>query len=110
MPVFVTLYRTNDLKDFPEGEYFQPRLDSAIVNGKEVFFVTEKHAYFSNTLKERRAEITTFSPEEGYATRAEAQDRYQQQIKRRVKDGFVHSFFFDPFTSDGVGYEKLSDT
>jgi hypothetical protein len=51
MPVFGTLYRTHDLKDFPEGEYFQPRLDSAIVDGKEVFFVTEKHAYVSDTLK-----------------------------------------------------------
>jgi hypothetical protein len=108
MGIFVTLYRTDELKDFPEGEYFQPRLEVEMVDGKEVFFVRETHAYFNNKLKVRRNEVTTFSPDEGYATRKEAQERYDQQIQRRVKDGFFHCFYFDPFKGDGVGYENLA--
>jgi hypothetical protein len=107
MVFFETLYKTNDLKDFPEGEYYQTRLESEIVGGLEVFFVKEKHAYFSNTEKRRVNETTTLSPEEGFATRDEAMQRYGQQVQYRVKNGFVHCFSFDPFEKDGAGYRYL---
>jgi hypothetical protein len=47
-------------------------------------------------------EITTFEPEEGYVTEAEASQRYGQQLQYRAKTGFVHCFFFDPYAKDGV--------
>ena len=82
-------------------------MQSEKINGVEVFFVREKHAYFSNTEKRRVNEVTTFSPEEGYATQAEAQQRYDQQVQYRVKTGFVHCFYIDPFREDGTGYRYL---
>ena len=107
MRYFETLYKTDALQDFPEGEYYQPSLESETINGVEVFFVTEKHAYFSNTEKRRVNEVTTYSPNEGYATQAEAKRRYDEQVQYRVKTGFVHCFYFDPFTTSGVGYRCL---
>ena len=106
--LFETLYRTDGLKDFPEGEYYRPRIESAVVNGVIVFCVREEHAYFSNTEKRMVHEITTFEPEEGYVTEAEASQRYGQQLQYRAKTGFVHGFFFDPYAKDGVGYRKLA--
>lgn len=107
MLFFETFYKTDAMKDFPDGEYYQTRLESEEIDGTEVFFVREKHAYFSNTEKIRKNEVTTFSPDEGYSTREEAQRRYDEQVQYRVKIGFVHCFYFDPFEKDGVGYRYL---
>ena len=107
MRFFETFYKTDDMKDFPEGEYYQTRFESEIVAGSEVFFVREKHAYFSNTEKRRVNETVTLSPEEGFATQKDAKERYDQQVQYRVNIGFVHCFSFDPFERDGVGYRYM---
>jgi hypothetical protein len=107
MRFFETLYKTKDMQDFPEGEYYQTRLESEIIDELEVFFVREKHAYFSNTEKRRVNETTTLSPDEGFATQDEAKQRYAQQVEYRVNNGFVHLFYFDPDKQDGVGYRYM---
>jgi hypothetical protein len=107
MVFFETLYKTKDMQDFPEGEYYQTRLESVVTERSEVFFVKEKHAYFSNTEKRRVNETTTLSPEEGFTTRDEAMQRYAEQVQYRVKNGFVHLFYFDPHKPDGVGYRYM---
>jgi hypothetical protein len=80
-------------------EYFQPKLEFEVVDGKPQYFVREKHGYYSDTEKRPIHVITTLSPEEGYAIYGEALVRYQQQVDRRVKDGFVHSYSIDPYKS-----------
>jgi hypothetical protein len=37
MVFFETFYKTDNLKDFPQGEYYQVRLESEIVSGSEIF-------------------------------------------------------------------------
>jgi hypothetical protein len=107
MDFFETLYKSSDPKDFPEGEYYQPRLQSEIIDGVEMFFVREKHAYYSDTEKRRVNETITLNPEEGFSTEAEAMQRYDQQIKYRASTGYVHLFHFDPFKPRGVGYRFI---
>src|SRR6266849_909785 len=105
---FVTLYRNKEQRDFPEGEYYQPTTESTTVNGVVQYFVSEKHAYFNNIEKVMKNEVTTFSPEEGYATQKEANERFEQQVQYRAKTGFVHCFYFDPLKDDGIGYRLLT--
>jgi hypothetical protein len=53
--------------------------------------------------------VATLSPEEGYSSYEEALARYEQQVQRRIKDGFAHSFSIDPFKAQGdhIVYEFL---
>jgi len=41
--MFETLYKTDSPKDFANGEYYQIHLEIEIHDGKQVFFVREKH-------------------------------------------------------------------
>jgi hypothetical protein len=99
-----TLYKTNPPKDFHDGEYYQPQLDFEFEGEKTAYFVREKHGYFSDEEKRPVNVTTTLSPEEGYSTYEAALARYEEQVRHRAKSGFVHSFHFDPFATNGVGY------
>jgi hypothetical protein len=102
--MFETLYKTETPKDFVQGEYYQPSLDIVFGNGETAYFVREKHGYWNDTEKRMANETVTLSPEEGYATLEEAQACYERQVQHRVKSGFAHSFYFNPFMKDGVAY------
>jgi hypothetical protein len=106
--MFETLYKTKTPIDFPQGEYYQPAWDFEIVNGAYAYFVREKHGYWNDTEKRMANQTVTLSPEEGYSTLKDAEERYNQQIQHRVAGGFVHSFYFDPMKKDAVGYRCLS--
>jgi hypothetical protein len=96
---FETLYKSDSPKDFASGEYFQVRFESEVASatGREVFFVRERHGYFDDQHKRVVHPITTLSPEEGFATRGEAEERYARQLR--------HSFSPDPY--DGMKYRRL---
>jgi hypothetical protein len=98
MKMFTTLYRsaTPD-KSVMEGEYYQPLLESAIIGGKELYFVKETHAWFDDKEKKVINLVTTLSPAEGIEDRLQAHDLFDKQVAHRVKEGFAHSFFIDPF-------------
>ena len=104
---FETLYKTDSPKDFANGEYFQVHfnVETNPVTGKQAFFVREKHGYFDNEQKRAVHPVTTFAPEEGFTTFEEAAERYEQQLRHRASEGFVHAFSVDPF--EGIKYRRL---
>ena len=95
--MFETLYKTDSPKDFANGEYYQIHLEIEIHDGKQVFFVREKHGWFNDEEKRSAHHIFTLSPQEGFSTLSEAEKAYHQQVKVRASAGFVHSFRFDPW-------------
>ena len=105
---FETLYKSDSPKDFATGEYYQVHFESEVdpANGKELFFVREKHGYFDDQQKRAVHHTTTFAPSEGFTTREEAEARYKQQLVHRASEGFVHSFCLDPF--EGLKYRRLA--
>ena|SRR5215831_10264726 len=105
---FETLYKTDSPKDFANGEYYQVRIEATKdeATGETHYFVREKHGYFNNEQKRMVHPVTTYSPEEGYATIEQASERYEQQLAHRASVGFVHAFSLDPY--EGMMYRKLS--
>jgi len=63
-----TLYKTKTLATYEQGEYFQPRVDVEFVNGKQIYFVRESHAHWSEIDKSIIHEHYTLNPE-AYGTR-----------------------------------------
>ena len=104
-----TLYKVRNPKTYASGEYYQQRIDFKVVDGKEVYYVLETHGYFSDEEKHAVNIVKTLSPDEGFTSMREAHARLEEQIARRIKDGFVHSFIFDPLAEDGIGYEYLGE-
>lgn len=104
MPVIETLYKTNVPEQMKRAEYYQPRIESKFHHGKWFFVVTETHAWYDDEEKEVVQRVTTLNPQadEGFATIEEAWKRYEQQVRRRASDGFVHSFYIE-FDSDTMG-------
>jgi len=113
MPVIETLYKTNAPEQLERAEYYQPHINSKFHHGKWFFVVTETHAWYDDQKKEVFNKVTTLDPqpEEGFATIEEAWKRYDEQVRRRVADGFVHSFYIE-FDSTIMGpvhlYRQLS--
>jgi hypothetical protein len=109
MPLIETLYKTNVPGELPQAEYYQPRLEPrAGYDRKPCFVVTEKHGWYdasqTDTKFARKIQVTTLNPQssEGFATIEEAFRRYDQQVQRRVGDGFVHSFSIE-FDGETMG-------
>ena len=107
--MFETLYKTDKPKTFTDGEYYQPSLDFEFRNGKEAYFVREKHGYWNDVLHRHANSTETLSPEEGFPTAKEAEARYNLQLMHRASQGFVHSFSIDFFSASGVKYRRLDD-
>jgi len=107
----VTLYRTKGPKTFADGEYFAPQFDFERQGDHFVYFVREKHGYWSDTEKRVVHVIETLSPDEGYTSYEEGLARYEQQLLTRIKDGFVHAYSLDPckLSGDYIVYEFLGD-
>lgn len=112
---FETLYRVDprgktfvadDPKSISEMEYFQPHFDLEFHEGKQVFFVREKHGYFDDQQKRRVNPTDTLEPEEGFATEAEARKKYEQQLRIRASEGFVHAFSVR-IPEGGINYRIL---
>jgi len=97
MPVMETLYKTNAPEELERAEYYQPRIEQKVLCGKWVFFVTEKHAWYDDRGKQVLAPGFTLDPkeEEGYPSLEAAKARYDQQVKHRASEGFVHSFYIE---------------
>jgi len=110
--MFETLYKSDSPKDFANGEYYQIHLDFDINrdNGKQLFFVREKHGYFDNQTKRMVHSVSTLDPtfDEGFTNLDEGKERYERQLQRRASEGFVHAFSIDPFT--GIKYRQLRET
>lgn len=104
-----TLYKTKTPTTFEDGEYYQPTLDFQFIGAERQWIVRETHGFWNNTEKRVEHVVTTLSPEDGYSSYEEALARYEQQVQRRVKDGFVHSFSIDPYKPQGehIVYEYL---
>ena len=112
--LFETLYRIDprgmSFAELPATEYYQPRIDREVINGKEVYFVRETHGYFDDQQKKVANCTFTLNPDEvaeGYPTWEEAEGRYEQQLRKRAKERFVHVFAFDPLTPTGLSYRLL---
>jgi hypothetical protein len=59
--------------------------------------VTETHAWYDGEEKDAKLRVTTLDPQatEGLANLEEAWRRYNEQVRRRGSDGFVHSFYIE---------------
>jgi hypothetical protein len=99
-----TLYKTKTPTTFEDGEYYRPDFQIEFNGEKRAYFVRETHGFWNNTEKRVVQVVTTLSPDEGYATHLEAWARYEEQVQRRIKDGFVHSFSIDYYKSGGDGF------
>ncbi len=107
--MFETLYRSAKPKTFVEGgEYYQPSLDVEMRDGKPAYFVREKHGFWNEEEKRVANHTVTLSPDEGFATWAEAEDRYTQQVAKRAAEGFIHSFSIDPTKDNPVVYRQIN--
>ncbi len=104
--MFETLYKTDTVTELERAEYYQPHLDVYISNGRAVYFVRERHGWYSDAEKRAIHNTTTLNPEEGFDTYAEAEAMYNKQIAHRASEGFVHSFSLDPFR--GVIYRRVA--
>ncbi len=113
IPVLETLYRTNAPEELERAEYYQPHIESKFHDGKWFFVVTETHAWYDDKEKKVVNHVTTLNPDatEGYAKIEEAWKSYDEQVRRRVSDGFVHSFSIE-FDSQRMApvhiYKQLS--
>ena len=113
MPLIETLYKTSAPEQLERAEYYQPRVEQKFHGGKWRYTVTETHAWYDDLKKEVVHKVTTLNPEaaEGFATIEEAWKRYEEQVRRRVADGFSHSFSLE-FDSQKMGpvqiYKQLS--
>ena len=108
-----TLYKTNAPEQLDRAEYYQPRIEQKFYDGKWRFIVTEKHGWYDDGEGKVVHHMITLDPSgsEGFDSIEEAWRRYQQQIDRRVADGFKHSFSieFDPDKGLPVQlYKKLA--
>ncbi len=104
MPVIETLYKTNAPELLERAEYYQPRIESKFLQGKWFFVVAETHAWYNDQEKDVKLQVTTLNPQadEGFATIEEDWKRYDEQVRRRASDGFVHSFYIE-FDSHTMG-------
>jgi trehalose utilization protein len=100
-----TLYKTHVPADFETGEFYQPSLTVERVGNDYVYFVREKHGWFSDTEK-RIVHVTyTLAPEAGFKNIDDAPKVYNDQIRHRASEGFRHMFEFDPIA--GLKYTQL---
>lgn len=107
--MFETLYKTDTPQTFWKAASITgPAMTSSFATESSAFFVREKHGYWDESLKKHANETVTLSPEEGFSTFAEAQARYDQQLRYRASQGFVHSFSLDFLSSSPVKYRRLS--
>jgi hypothetical protein len=108
MKTFTTLYRSaNPHTSVMDGEYYQPLIDGVENGGKIKYFVRETHAWFDDLQKKPINIVTTLSPEEGLDDVSKAHKIFDQQVEHRVKEGFRHSFYIDPFAPKHIGYVDL---
>ena len=88
-----TLYRTKTLQLIPwRQEFFELSLGEQTVNGQVGYFVRETQCWWDGITNHPLRIQYTLSPREGFATREEAEARYQLQRVNRARRGFVHSF------------------
>jgi hypothetical protein len=92
---------------FEQGEYYQPIIEFEMSEGQWLYFVRERHGYWNEAQKRMANQTVTFSPEEGFRSYQEARARFDQQVERRVQDGFIHSYHFDPMQPNGIAYQFI---
>jgi len=109
--MFETLYRTDprgkSFADLSETEYYQPRIDRERHGDKFVFFVRETHGYFDDQQKRVESMTETLNPQDPFESRNEAERRYEQQLRQRASNGFVHAFAWNPMSPGGATYRVL---
>jgi hypothetical protein len=67
-----------------------------------MFSLHERHGFFDDAEKIAHLSVGTFADKEGCASISEAVERFEAQLQRRAKDGFIHSFA-PSSTVDGEG-------
>ena len=88
-----TLYKTKTLQPTPwRQEFFELSLGEQTVDGQVGYFVRETQCWWDGITNQPLRIQYTLSPREGFATREEAEARYQLQRVNRARRGFVHSF------------------
>jgi hypothetical protein len=105
--MFETLYRTNSPKTFTDGEYFQPSIDQEFQNEREVFFVREKHGWYSVEQQRAANHLTTYKPDEPFNDQQGALSWYEEQLRYRASQGFVYAASFDPFVPGATSWRVL---
>jgi len=94
--IWETLYKTDVPAELDHAEFYQPRIEEAIVSGKPMFFVTEIHGWFDEKNKTAPNIQKTLDPvrdsDNGFSTIEAAQKAYNAQLQHRASGGFVHSF------------------
>ena len=92
-PMIETLYKTKTLQPTPwRQEFFELSLGEQTVDGQVGYFVRETQCWWDGITNRPLRIQYTLSPREGFATREEAEARYQVQRVNRARRGFVHSF------------------
>ena len=99
---YMTLYRSvePDHGRPIDAEYYQIRIEH-----RETFHVIETHGFFDAESKE--AINATPTLDETFDEYPATENRYREQVHRRVLDGYVHSFTRDPFR--GELYRDMRD-
>lgn len=95
--MFETLYKTNVPEELERAEYYHPMLDVQTVGSSCRYFVRETHGWFSDPEKKNFHHVSTLNPtaEEGFDSYEEAKRKYDEQVRHRAKEGFVHAFSLD---------------
>jgi hypothetical protein len=109
--LFETLYTTKVPEELERAEYYQPQLEMQLVGGTWSFFVRERHGWFDDTTKKRANYVSKLdlNREERFSSYEKAKQRYDEQVRQRAAEGFVHSFATDPTSPDGVRYRRIGE-
>jgi hypothetical protein len=113
MPILETLYKTKLPEETRRAEYYQLELEARFCHGKHRLALIERHGWFDGVEKDAKLQVTTLNPDasEGFENDEDASRRYNQQLRRRASEGFVHSFSVD-FDSQIMGpvcrYRRLA--
>lgn len=102
-----TVYKTPRPEDDSRAEYYTIFLLRKVFRGQAMFFLHEKHGFFEDAEKTAHGSVETFGDKEGYASMSEAIDRFEAQLQRRAKDGFIHSFA-RAYTGNGEGRSEYA--
>ena len=105
-----TLYKTKTPQNSRlDGEFYELKLEETQQRGRIGYRVTESHGWWDEGRQQTEELGPTLSPDEGYPTFGEAEDRYNQQRLHRAKSGFKWSCSPNMYGGDPV-YREIDTT
>ena len=97
----------NKLSISNRAEFYLIRVSSERDDGRTVFELSEKHGWWDEENKAAVDLRETILPEEPLEKKSEAMQWAKNQVVHRVREGFIYSASFDPFSEDHLTVEVL---